>query len=83
MLSSFGAGTKKVPDQQEYGGAGNLAWWQAQQSQGDSSERPGHIILKWAATHSGQSWNSQCFSSRSFPLPRVLVSKQSVLCFCF
>ena len=38
MLSSFGAGTKKVPDQQEYGGAGNLAWWQAQQSQGDSSE---------------------------------------------
>ena len=25
MLTSFGTGTKKVPDQQGYGGAGNLA----------------------------------------------------------
>lgn len=42
MLTSFGTGTKKVPDQQGYGGAGNSAGWQTQQSKGDSSQRLGH-----------------------------------------
>lgn len=83
MLTSFGTGTKEVPDQQGYGGAGNSAGWQTQQSKGDSSQRLGHTILKWATTYRGQNWNFQGFPPRPLPLPRVLVSKQSVLCFCF
>lgn len=56
---------KKVPDQQEYGRAGNLAWRQAQQSQGDSSQRSGHTTLKWAELE------------LSVFLPRPLPSRES------